>query len=138
MATGDMGFLDEQGRLTLVDRAKDVIITGGENVHSVEVETVLSDHPNVSEAAVIGLPDESWGERVMGVVVKNGEIDDRELAAALIRQCRARLSSYKVPKQIAFMDALPRNPFGKILKRDMVKLDYPGAIDVSSLGKESS
>lgn len=124
MWTGDVGFMDDDGRVTIVDRAKDIIISGGENVPSVEVETVLLSHPAVKECAVVGKPDERWGERVVAVLVKQaGAPDDAALAAEAAALCRDRLAGYKVPKQFAFVDALPRSPFGKVLKRDLVKME---------------
>jgi fatty-acyl-CoA synthase len=115
--TGDLGRLDEEGFLTLVDRKKDMVITGGENVYSAEVEDVLFAHPKVGEAAVIGLPDPKWGESVFAVVVARSgmSITPEELA----EHCRARLAKYKTPKGFAFIDALPRNAAGKVLKREL-------------------
>ncbi|HVL37609.1 MAG TPA: AMP-binding protein, partial [Burkholderiales bacterium] len=114
--TGDMGSLDEQGYLTLVDRKKDMIITGGENVYSVEVESVLSLHPAVAEVAVIGVPDERWGEAVTAIVVPRPGASPT--AEELIAFCRGRIAGYKVPKQVHFRaDALPKTGPGKIAKR---------------------
>lgn len=112
--SGDLGHLDEEGFLTLVDRKKDMIITGGENVYSAEVEDVLFAHAAVAEAAIIGLPDERWGEAVCAVVVlKAGQHATSE---ELVAHCRARLAKYKAPKHVVFVDALPRNAAGKVLK----------------------
>lgn len=115
--TGDLGRLDAEGFLALVDRKKDMVITGGENVYSAEVEDALFAHPAVAEAAVIGVPDPKWGESVFAVVVL------RPGAAAtaddLIAHSQARLAKYKTPKAVAFVDALPRNAAGKVLKRDL-------------------
>jgi len=113
--TGDVGILDAEGFLTLTDRKKDMIISGGENIASSEVERVVYGLPQVSEAAVIGLPDEKWGERVVAVVVAKpgATLTSEELAA----HCRAHLAGFKVPKQVILRDALPRNPSGKVLKR---------------------
>lgn len=133
--TGDIGSMDESGRLTIVDRSKDVIITGGENVHSVEIETILASHPGVRECAVVGLPDTQWGELVTAIVVKNGAVaTDGDLASELHSLCRARLSGYKVPKRFCFMDELPRSSFGKVLKRDLRGMTYDRAIDSRTLG----
>ena len=114
--TGDMGALDAQGYLTLVDRKKDMIISGGENVYSIEVESVLSLHPSVAEVAVIGIPDEKWGEAVTAVVVpRPGTAPAPE---ELIGFCRGRIAGYKVPKSIVFRaEPLPKTGPGKIAKR---------------------
>ena len=114
LLTGDLATMDEEGYLTIVDRKKDMIISGGENVYSVEVEQVLNSHPQVLEAATVGLPDEKWGEVVTAVIVpKQGEtIDEEEVQ----RYCRAKLASYKIPKRFVYTDVLPRNASGKILK----------------------
>jgi acyl-CoA synthetase (AMP-forming)/AMP-acid ligase II len=113
--TGDVGCLDVEGFLTIVDRKKDIIISGGENIASPEVERVLYEHPGVLEAAVIGQPDLRWGEVPAAfVVLREGvqvsETDLREF-------CLARLAKFKAPRVIRFIDALPRNPSGKVLKR---------------------
>jgi fatty-acyl-CoA synthase len=115
--TGDLGSLDEEGFVTLVDRKKDMVITGGENVYSAEVEDVLFTHAAVAEAAVIGVPDPRWGESVFAVVVlrPGARVSAEELTA----HCRARLAKYKTPKAYAFIDSLPRNAAGKVLKRDL-------------------
>ncbi|MDZ5473018.1 long-chain-fatty-acid--CoA ligase [Bacillus sp. 31A1R] len=112
--TGDLATIDEEGYITLVDRKKDMIISGGENVYSIEVEEILYEHPQVLEAAIIGLPDEVWGEAVCAVVVpKEGQtIDEDELKAF----CRQKLAGYKVPRKIFIEAQLPRNASGKILK----------------------
>jgi fatty-acyl-CoA synthase len=113
--TGDVGYLDDEGFLYLTDRKKDMIISGGENIASSEVERVLYQLPQVSEAAVVGLPDERWGERVVAVLVlrPGTSLDQAELE----RHCRAQLGGFKVPRQMIVTDALPRNPSGKVLKR---------------------
>ncbi|MCX8021344.1 MAG: long-chain-fatty-acid--CoA ligase [Syntrophorhabdaceae bacterium] len=115
--TGDMGYYDERGFIYIVDRKKDMIITGGENVYPREVEEVLYGHPAVSEAAVIGVPDEKWVERVHAVVVlKEGfKVSGDEI----IDFCKSRLARYKAPRSIEFVEALPKNPQGKILKREI-------------------
>jgi long-chain acyl-CoA synthetase len=114
--TGDMGYLDGQSRLFIVDRKKDMIISGGENVYSVEIESVLSTHPAVLEVAVIGVPDEQWGEAVKAiVVVKEGVA---VAAAELIAHCRGRIAGYKIPKTVDFsMEPLPKTGPGKVAKR---------------------
>lgn len=112
--TGDLATIDEDGFITLVDRSKDMIISGGENVYSTEVENVLSTHPKILEAAVIGIPDEVWGETVAAVIVpKEGEIIDR---TELNEFCRKDLAGYKVPRIFFEVKQLPRNASGKILK----------------------
>jgi acyl-CoA synthetase (AMP-forming)/AMP-acid ligase II len=112
--TGDLATIDDEGYITLVDRKKDMIISGGENVYSIEVEEVLYEHPAVMEAAIIGLPDEVWGEAVCAVIVpkQNAVVDEQELKSF----CRQKLAGYKVPRKIFIEEALPRNASGKILK----------------------
>jgi acyl-CoA synthetase (AMP-forming)/AMP-acid ligase II len=113
--TGDIGHLDEEGFLYLTDRKKDMIISGGENIASSEVERVIFQMPEVADVAVIGLPDTRWGERPVAVVVlKPGARLDQ---AALERHCRAHLAGFKVPAALYLREALPRNPSGKVLKR---------------------
>ncbi|KGM45098.1 long-chain-fatty-acid--CoA ligase [Neobacillus niacini] len=112
--TGDLGIKDEDGYVYIVDRSKDMIITGGENVYSVEVENVLHSHPQIQDVAIIGSPDPEWGEVVTAVIVrKTGKtIDQTELEAF----CRRHLSAYKIPRKVIFKDELPRNASGKLLK----------------------
>jgi fatty-acyl-CoA synthase len=115
LRTGDVGHLDTEGFLYLTDRRKDMIISGGENIASSEVERVICQMPGVREAAVIGVPDDTWGERpVAVVVVEPGMALDYD---TLAKHCRARLAGFKVPKELVLRDTLPRNPSGKILKR---------------------
>jgi len=119
--TGDAGFLDEQGFLTLVDRVKDMLITGGENVYSAEVENVLMTHPKVDECAIIGLPDEKWGEIVHAVVrcKKGSTATSEELQA----YCRVRIAGYKVPKSVEFLERpLPKTPVGKLSKGELKRM----------------
>jgi acyl-CoA synthetase (AMP-forming)/AMP-acid ligase II len=119
--TGDAGWLTEDGYLFLHDRIKDMIVSGGENVFPAEVENALSAHPSVADAAVIGVPDDRWGETVKAVVVRApgaGE-DDDTLAADLIASTRELLAHYKCPTSVDFVEALPRNPSGKVLKREL-------------------
>jgi long-chain acyl-CoA synthetase len=114
--TGDMGTLDEHGYLTLVDRKKDMIISGGENVYSVEVESLLSLHPAVAEVAVIGIPDDKWGEAVTAVVVARAGASVP--AEELMGFCRGKIANYKLPKSIVFRaEPLPKTGPGKIAKR---------------------
>ena len=115
--TGDLGRLDDEGFLVLVDRKKDMIITGGENVYSAEVEDVLFAHPAVAEAAIIGVPDPKWGESVFAVVVLRP--GTRATSEDLITFSRSQLAKYKTPKGVAFVEALPRNAAGKVLKREL-------------------
>ena len=110
--TGDGGSIDDGGYLTISDRKKDVIITGGENVSSIEVEDALMLHPAVREAAVIGIPDEKWGELVTALVV----VDEPVTAADLIAHCREHLAGYKCPKRVEFRDELVRTATGKLQK----------------------
>jgi acyl-CoA synthetase (AMP-forming)/AMP-acid ligase II len=115
--TGDIGVRDEDGYLFIVDRLKDMIVSGGENIASSEVERVLYEHASVLEAAVVGRPDDRWGETpVAFVVVRDGA---EVTAEELVEHCRARLARYKVPREVTFLDALPRNPSGKVLKREL-------------------
>ena len=117
LRTGDAGFMDAEGYLFLTDRVKDMIVSGGENVYPAEVENALMSHPAVADAAVIGVPSERWGETVKAVVVlaPGAEAGDEELLA----HCRERLARYKCPTSIDRAAALPRNPSGKILKKDL-------------------
>jgi acyl-CoA synthetase (AMP-forming)/AMP-acid ligase II len=117
--TGDLGHLDEDGFLHLEGRQKDAIITGGETVHAGEVERVLSNLPGVSDAAVIGLPDDTWGEAVSAVLVVASGAALTE--AAILAACREHLPGYKCPKRIVFADHLPKTPVGKVLKRELVE-----------------
>lgn len=114
--TGDAANVDAAGYVTIVDRIKDVIITGGVNVASREVEEVLLEHPDVADIAVIGVPDPQWGEAVTAVVVCAEQEPD---PAALIEHCRGRLGGPKIPKAVHTVDALPRNAMGKVLKREL-------------------
>jgi long-chain acyl-CoA synthetase len=112
---GDLGYLDDDGYLFVVDRRKDMVITGGANVYPAEVEAVLAGHPDVAEVAVVGMPDEEYGERVTAVVVADSELS----ADAVISFCRRHLVAYKCPRRVEFVDALPRDPMGKVRKRDL-------------------
>jgi len=110
--TGDGGYLADDGYLVISDRKKDVIISGGENVSSIEVEDALMSNPAVKEVAVIGIPDEKWGELITALVVAEGEVS----AEDLIAHCRKHLAGYKCPKRIDFVDELPRTATGKLQK----------------------
>jgi long-chain acyl-CoA synthetase len=117
LQTGDMGYYDEEGYIYIADRKKDMIISGGENVYPREIEEVLYRHPAVLEAAVIGIPDEYWVEKVHAVVaLKKGKTASAEEITAF---CKKSLAGYKTPKSIEFVDALPKNAAGKILKREL-------------------
>ncbi|HET8562170.1 MAG TPA: long-chain-fatty-acid--CoA ligase [Marmoricola sp.] len=115
--TGDIGRVDADGYVYVEDRLKDMIISGGENVYSPEIERVLAEHPAVAEVAVIGVPDERWGEQVKAVVSLRP--DASATAEELIGYCHEHLASFKCPKSVDVLDALPRNPTGKILKRQL-------------------
>ncbi len=112
--TGDGGTLDEEGYLTISDRKKDVIITGGENVSSIEVEDCIFSHPAVAEVAVIGVPDQKWGETVKALVVRSQGVDVTE--PEIIAHCKGRLAGFKAPTSVEFRDAIPRTATGKIQK----------------------
>jgi acyl-CoA synthetase (AMP-forming)/AMP-acid ligase II len=123
--SGDIARRDEEGLYYIVDRAKDMIVSGGENIYSAEVENALSTHPDVGAVAVIGVPDERWGEAVKAcVIVKPGSAVEE---AALIAYARERLAGYKVPKSVSFMDAFPLVPSGKVSKKDLRAPYWEGA-----------
>ncbi len=123
-SSGDAGYFDDEGYLYIYDRVKDMIVSGGENVYPAEVENALFSHPAVADAAVIGVPDEKWGEAVKGIVVlKPGATatpDD------IIAHARQLIAGYKAPKSIDFTDTLPRNPSGKVLRRELRKPYWEG------------
>jgi fatty-acyl-CoA synthase len=115
--TGDAGYLDDDGYVYIHDRVKDMIISGGENVYPAEVENAIYGHPDVAEVAVIGVPDDTWGEAVKAVCVARPgrQIDP----AAIIAWARERIAGFKVPKSVDVVPELPRNPTGKILRRTL-------------------
>ncbi|HLZ09029.1 MAG TPA: AMP-binding protein, partial [Chloroflexota bacterium] len=115
--TGDLGYLDGEGFLYVVDRRDDLVISGGENVYPAEVERVLREHPSVDEAVVVGLPDPRWGQGVAAAI--QIKVEASLTAAEIIDFCRARLAGYKVPTTVRFVDDLPRNAAGKILRREL-------------------
>lgn len=120
MHTGDVGRMDDEGYVEVLDRLKDMIITGGENVYSTEVENAVATHPGVATCAVVGLPDETWGERVHAVVVLRDGVAATAATAQEIREhVRGRLAGYKTPRTVEFTDALPATPTGKVLKREL-------------------
>jgi fatty-acyl-CoA synthase len=116
-ASGDAGFFDADGYLYIHDRVKDMIVSGGENIYPAEVENALFGHPAVADVAVIGVPDERWGEAVKAIVVKKPDSD--VMPADIIAYARERIAGYKLPKSVDFIEALPRNPSGKILRREL-------------------
>jgi acyl-CoA synthetase (AMP-forming)/AMP-acid ligase II len=115
LRTGDAGYLDEDGYLFIHDRVKDMIISGGENIYPAEVENVLMSHPAVADCAVIGVPDQKWGETPKAIVVLDGAATEQEL----IDFCRGKLAHFKCPTSVEWIDAIPRNPTGKVLKRGL-------------------
>jgi long-chain acyl-CoA synthetase len=119
--TGDVGYVDEEGYFYITDRKKDMLIKGGENIFPREVEDALMGHSSVVEAAVIGVPDDTYGENIKAFVVlkQKQKASDKELIA----YCKEKLGNFKAPKMIQFMDALPKNIMGKILKKELRKLD---------------
>jgi acyl-CoA synthetase (AMP-forming)/AMP-acid ligase II len=122
--TGDAGYRDRDGYIYIYDRVKDMIVSGGENIYPAEVENALFGHPAVADVAVIGVPDEKWGEQVKAIIVcKPGVgVTDREI----IDFARERIAHYKAPRTVDFVEALPRNPSGKILKRELRKPYWAG------------
>ena len=118
LLTGDVAARDEEGYYRIVGRTKDMIISGGENVYPAEIENVLHEHPAVGEAAVVGVPDERWGEACLAFVVLAGEATEEELIA----HCRERLARYKVPREVRFVDSLPRNALDKVAKSELLEL----------------
>jgi long-chain acyl-CoA synthetase len=122
--TGDIGRLDEEGYLHVLDRKKEMVITGGENVYTREVENVLHKHPDIAEVAVVGVPDEKYGEALLAVIVpesdRAGARSALPSADALIDFCRGELGGYKIPRQFMFVEQLPRTPLGKVRKYELV------------------
>lgn len=116
--TGDLGYMDEEGFVFIVDRAKDMVISGGENIYSVEVEGAIYQHPGVQECAVIGIPDEQWGEAVHAIVVPRPAA--RLTPEEIIDHCRALIAGYKLPRSVEIRaQPLPVSGAGKILKADL-------------------
>ncbi len=115
--TGDMARRDDDGYLYLVDRKKDLIISGGQNIYPTEIERVIRTLPSVAEVAVVGLPDPVWGERVVAVVVKRGDVASN--GGDVVDVCRRHLASYKKPKEVVFVDSIPKTVTGKVLKREL-------------------
>jgi acyl-CoA synthetase (AMP-forming)/AMP-acid ligase II len=122
--TGDLGVMDEKGYVYILDRAKDMIISGGENIYSREIEDIILLHPAVHEVAVIGVPDETWGEAIKAIVaLKEGQKATKE---DIINFCKEHLASFKKPKSVEFIDAIPKNPYGKVLKRELREKYWAG------------
>jgi fatty-acyl-CoA synthase len=115
MATGDLGRLDDRGRLFVEGRADDMIVSGGENVYPQEVEELLGRHGKVREAAVVGVEDERFGQRLKAFVVADGPLSEDEVTSYV----KENLARYKVPREVEFLDELPRNPAGKVMKREL-------------------
>jgi fatty-acyl-CoA synthase len=115
--TSDMAIIDEEGYFTIVDRKKDIIVPGGENISSVEVEKVIQDHPSVFEVVVIGIPKDKWGEVPKALVVLKP--DKKNTEEDINSHVKAKLANYKAPKTVEFRDAFPKGGTGKVLKREL-------------------
>src|SRR5437016_7369478 len=125
MHTGDGAYMDEDGYVHIVDRIKDMIISGGENVYSAEVENAVAQHPSVATCAVIGVPDDEWGERVHAVIVlKQGVVASVE---DIRQHAKGIIAGYKAPRSVEFVDALPVSSTGKVLKRELRARHWDGA-----------
>jgi fatty-acyl-CoA synthase len=123
-SVGDLARRDAEGRLFIEGRKRDMIISGGVNVYPAEVEAAIEQHPAVGEVAVVGVPDREWGERVRAFVVRRRAPETPDVSADDLKaHCRARLAGPKVPRDVVFLDSLPRNPTGKILKRELASMD---------------
>ena len=126
VSAGDLARRDAEGFLYIVDRKKDMLVTGGFNVYPREVEIVLEQHPAVRESCVVGVPDAHWGERVRGfVVLREGQEAGQALADDIVAFARLQLAGYKVPRELGFIDAVPRNVGGKVLKRELREGAHP-------------
>jgi fatty-acyl-CoA synthase len=120
LLTGDVAVRDDEGYYRIVGRLKELVISGGENVYPAELENVLHEHPAVAEAAVVGIPDERWGEACLAfVVLATGESAGE---AELLAFCRERLAKYKVPREVRFVEVLPRNALNKVVKSELLEL----------------
>ena len=124
--TGDIAVMDADGYVSIQDRIKDMIISGGENVYPAEIEGVLMTHPQISEAAVIGQDSEKWGESPLAIVVRT---DESLTAGDVMEFCQGKLAGYKRPQQVEFIAEIPRNPSGKILKR-LLREQFPDSAPV--------
>ena len=118
LLTGDVAARDEEGYYRIVGRTKDMVISGGENVYPAEIENVLHEHEAVAEAAVVGVPDERWGEACLAFIVLRGPVTEEEL----LELCRSRLARYKVPRGVRFVESLPRNALDKVVKSELLEL----------------
>ena len=123
--TGDLGYWDDEGFIFLSGRAKDFLKRGGEMIAPEEVEQIIMSHPAVDEAAIIGVPDIEWGERVRAIVVKKPGMD--LTMEEVVEHCRPRMAGFKRPEDVIFIEELPRNPMGKVLKR-VLREEYPEPI----------
>ena len=121
--TGDGGRMDEEGYIYVVDRVKDMIISGGENIYPAEIENVLMQHDGIADAAVIGVPSDRWGETVKAIVTR---LDESLTEQAVMEYCRKNLAGYKCPTSVDWMETIPRNPSGKILKVELRKPYWAG------------
>ena len=122
--TGDAGYMDEEGYLYLKDRIKDMVVSGGENIYPVEVENAVANHPSVADVAVVGIPDKKFGEALLAfVVLKSGQSLTTE---EMIDFCREHIAGYKIPRKLEILEEMPRNPSGKILKKDLRKPYWEG------------
>jgi acyl-CoA synthetase (AMP-forming)/AMP-acid ligase II len=122
--TGDLGYFDSEGFIFLVDRKRDVIISGAFNIYPKEIEDAIVTHPKVKDVAVIGVPDEKWGEAVKAVVVPKEGVEVTE--AEIIDYCRDRLAGIKKPKSVDFIGDIPRNPYGKVIKTTLRETYWKG------------
>jgi acyl-CoA synthetase (AMP-forming)/AMP-acid ligase II len=129
--TGDAGIVDAGGFFYIRDRIKDMVVSGGENIYPAELEGVLAGHPDVADVAVIGVPDDRWGETVKAIVVQRP--DSGLTAEALIEWSRGRLAGFKRPRFVDFVATIPRNPSGKILKRELRQAH--GSVKGARLGR---
>jgi acyl-CoA synthetase (AMP-forming)/AMP-acid ligase II len=121
--TGDVATIDEDGFITIVDRVKDMLISGGENVYPAEIENVLLGHEKIADAAVLGIPSVKWGESPLAVIVRReADLTPDEV----MNHCKGKLAPFKVVKAVEFVDEIPRNPSGKILKRELREM-FPKA-----------
>lgn len=124
--TGDVGYVDEDGYVYIHDRVKDMIVSGGENIYPAEIESAIFGHQSIADVAVIGVPDDRWGEAVKALIVLKPGVAADSAAADILAYARERLAGYKVPKSIDFIEAMPRNPTGKVLKRELREKYWQG------------
>ena len=123
---GDMGYLNDEGYLFIMDRSKDMIVSGGENIYSKEVENAIIQHPGVKICAVIGIPDENWGEVVCAIIVPEKEYEGRLTENEIINHCEKLIAKYKKPKKVIFRNSIPVSPQGKILKKKLKEEFWKG------------